>query len=623
MNRKSRFKRHKVFYPCFICGLWMLFSCTRGSSSSLTLQLESPSLSSNSAKTAVLKALNKNARSALITEPDKTPFLFFSFEGNSLAGKGSVQSLIASGGYALEIEVEIPAERDGSTQAGLSSGEQDAQEGFLFFGFLYEDDIVSNPVHSSAKHTKRIEDRAGIKASVVRGSHFKLSLGFDSSETGIQADISGFMLYSELPLALRAAKIIRADYGWNLTEGRARFAFSASGGAISSSVLKTAVPDTVFFQNLPAPVHECRELHIMFAPVNPSEQKAAGQTSPVQNAVELLCGSETLRIFHHPSMQSARIDMRAFKGNFDTVKILSGASLVRGIVVKSGKEAPFSPLSADPGLIMNWPRKNWRNSRFELFSWQRFPSVLILDFADYAVQDAFLKRLAFYVEKKEYAGRLLSDEKMQALHGFNAHDYRAESLASFFNQAEKEGFPLNQSELLLRDILFVNKVIIRRADGIVPGEGAIISISRESPRYLRHLFITHEGLHGIYFTEKNFRAFVDTVFYNLKESDPKAAAFLRRYFEVTPSLNYNTADTYLLKNEFMAYILQQKPSDVKRYFTDVLSVRRYISAAEPRLCEYVRKSEARSFVRAGEAMSAFLYDSWGIEGGNLFSILMD
>jgi hypothetical protein len=59
----------------------------------------------------------------------------------------------------------------------------------------------------------------------------------------------------------------------------------------------------------------------------------------------------------------------------------------------------LSPLLSDPGLILEYPQSQWRDSRYELFSWADFPSILILDSADYAIQSAFFKRLAFFVEK--------------------------------------------------------------------------------------------------------------------------------------------------------------------------------------------------------------------------------
>ena len=78
--------------------------------------------------------------------------------------------------------------------------------------------------------------------------------------------------------------------------------------------------------------------------------------------------------------------------------------------------------------------------------WKQFTEILIDDYKDYKVQDDMLKRLAFFVEKEGYRGRLAKDSEIKNLHGFNAHDYRGESLAAFFTLAAKENFPLNIKE---------------------------------------------------------------------------------------------------------------------------------------------------------------------------------
>ena len=49
--------------------------------------------------------------------------------------------------------------------------------------------------------------------------------------------------------------------------------------------------------------------------------------------------------------------------------------------------------------------------------------MLIFDTASYAVQARFFRRLAFYVEKQGYRGRLLTDAELGSRRGYNAHDY--------------------------------------------------------------------------------------------------------------------------------------------------------------------------------------------------------
>ena len=50
----------------------------------------------------------------------------------------------------------------------------------------------------------------------------------------------------------------------------------------------------------------------------------------------------------------------------------------------------------------------------------------------------------------------------------------------------------------------------------------------------------------------------------------KSLEFLLKYFSVTPSLNYDIKDEYLVQNEFMAYLLQQPLSEVADYLQKLL-----------------------------------------------------
>ena len=166
----------------------------------------------------------------------------------------------------------------------------------------------------------------------------------------------------------------------------------------------------------------------------------------------------------------------------------------------------------------------------------------------------------------------------------------------------------------MRTVLFHNGIIVRTERGIEAGHGAIISISRQSTQSIRYRLLTHECLHGIYFTEERFRETVAAVF---QQTDPRARLFLRRYFELYPSLQYDTDDSYLLQNEFMAYLLQQNSSQLRPYYVDRISWLRVMNKAEPELRAYIRKTDAEDFMQAAEQMSAFLYTRWGLKAGRI------
>ncbi|EPF31268.1 hypothetical protein HMPREF9194_01611 [Treponema maltophilum ATCC 51939] len=601
--------------------LFFFFGCTRARTSSLMLAVGSEDGRGRSqnggaagrdgtivqagagASAAVflpLDALNANARSARIGEGAKSPYMFFAFTAG--AGSNGKQAAFARKGCALELELIVHA-----AEALSRNGENGEP---CFIAFLYADDFSS-----SRSLKKNLTGRSGVKAFIKKNVHFKVSLGFEGGGTFPDPEsVKGFMIYSAVPVELKSAAVTKAYCGWAAEGTMCRFGFSANGGTVDSALLNEGkIPEQTLFSQVPVLLQDgARAVRIMLRTQSEAEPSVSAASALSASDVRIACASDTLRIRRSPAIRSVSIDERSLSSACDSVKIISGADSVEGILLEQRVSDAFTPITADPGLITAWPQKRWRNKNFEFFSWEQFPSVLIFDFVDYNVQNAFLKRLAFFVEKKGFIGKLLTDAQMASSHGFNAHDYRAESLAAFFDKAEKEHFALNESELLLRDILFANGVILRSASGITAGRGAVVSISRESPRFLRERLLVHEGLHGVYFTEESFRREVDEVFY---ATDPVSLRFLKRYFEVNPSLNYNTDDSYLFKNEFMAYTLQQSVGEVKNYYIDRLA--RIINSAEPELCAYIRDTEAAAFTQAAEKMSAFLAENWGINGGRI------
>jgi hypothetical protein len=285
---------------------------------------------------------------------------------------------------------------------------------------------------------------------------------------------------------------------------------------------------------------------------------------------------------------------------------------------------PFpAPLEADPGLILEWPSENWRNAGYEIFRWPQFPSILIFDTADYTVQDRLLKRLAFFTEKAGFRGRLASDAEIAELHGWNAHDYRAEDLARFFEAARKANFPLLDEERRLERILNAEGIIHMESNGaITAGEGAVISISRESAPYLRGMFMAHEAFHGIFFIDEDFRAFSRSRWEGL---DSTAKRFITSYFDYQ---HYDIKDNYLMVNEFMAHVLQQPVSQVKRYFGETLPARletspwRRSALPEKDSASNTWPALAESFTAEAEAFSAYVNRRWGLAAGRVRMIAL-
>jgi hypothetical protein len=247
------------------------------------------------------------------------------------------------------------------------------------------------------------------------------------------------------------------------------------------------------------------------------------------------------------------------------------------------------------------------SSAFAVYRWDRFPSVIVLDMADFAEQDRMFSRLAFYLEKRGYRGRLLTDAQLAGKHGWNAHDYGSEELAAFFDAAEAARFPLDPEELLLRGIALREGVIERRDDSgggsaLVPGSGAVLSISRSSSRYERMLLLAHESYHGIFFCQAEYRALCE----RLWEAAPSAERlFMTR---LLAGLGYDPASHILVVNEYQAYLLQQPRSLAPAYFGRVgklLAGQAGVPTAAEVLPELLRDEAAlEDFLKARYAIEA-------------------
>lgn len=287
----------------------------------------------------------------------------------------------------------------------------------------------------------------------------------------------------------------------------------------------------------------------------------------------------------------------------------------------------FEPIPADPGGVLRYPIETWRDRRYEVFSWDVFPEILIFDTATYAVQDRLFKRLAFFVEKAGFRGRLASDEEIANLHGWNAHDYKASDLAAFFEAARKRNFPLLAEERELEFLLLSEGIIAKNsALEIIPGRGAIISISRESDktdRNLRYRFMAHEAFHGIYFIDEDFRSFSRQ---RWDAFPAPAKKFLLAFFDFQA---YDTKDPGLIVNEFMAHVLQQPVSQAAWYFGEY-QPNRMITTSPWRRAFLPEKEEinaggvsywpeiAAAFTAEGEIFSAYVNRRWGLAAGRVW-----
>lgn len=480
------------------------------------------------------------------------------------------------------------------------------------FSFLTEEDF------SNGKLIKTHHDKAAVSFNfndfLQETDQFSISLGFPKNSSIPK----GFFIKTKDKYKILSVKITKLSCGFDFSKNEF-YSFCANGGILNKSSKKvdlSGIPFSFASQNTKTSLLPVIEISLKDSKI----------------PVRLLISSEkiTVRSSNENSTDSkkVKIPLASLKNPFSSIEITENQENVESILVEQNdeellldssteKNSPLIPYKIDPGLIMSWPKSSWRGIDYELFEWDRFSNILFFDTANYAVQDDFFRRLAYFVEKKGFKGRLLSDEELAGKHGYNAHDYRSEDLARFFQKADEENFPLNKKELLLKEILLKNGVIVENQGKIEGGSGAVISISQESSMYLRRTFVAHEGWHGIYFVDEDFRNTVSAVFYSLLAQDKTSLDFLIRYFEVTPSLNYDTSDEYLLKNEFMAYMLQRSVPQVEQYYVDMAS-RNHAQSKIKTEADYIIQTKAQSFVGASTMLEDYVLQRWNLQAGRVW-----
>lgn len=234
------------------------------------------------------------------------------------------------------------------------------------------------------------------------------------------------------------------------------------------------------------------------------------------------------------------------------------------------------PQLKDLTFIMNNSVTNWSNPTFEIYKWDKSPNVLIFDTINYSFQSLMFKRLAFYVEKKDFIGSIYSLKELEEEKGWNGHDYNSNDLARFFNQLNFEGHDITRGEEILLDILIKNEIIKFTEYGYIGNGGAIISCSRSSLYNHRKTILNHEAFHGLFFTSPEFQMITTSVW---EELDTLSKDIWILYLEF---LGYNTADNELIINEFMAYLLQVSEDEVYQYLKEIVYYRLYYGFPENR-----------------------------------------
>ena len=488
---------------------------------------------------------------------------------------------------------------------------QSDADAVLRYGFLGNEDFTIDGKFIKKKYpdTRRIQIQADEKKAPQL---FDLSFAIQKNDNIEKYVPEGFFIYSTVRCRVIAACVVPAEIGFDVSKEIPYYGFACNGGLIdfenqsfdfSGSSMVFPVQSNMK-QSMP-------EFRILL-----SENPELKTTREHSVKVQFNAGGEKLYLNNVIAARELIIPAGALNAPFSRTELTENAECVESVIMRGTKisgDEVIDPVRTDPGLILNYKTSQWRTVDYELYEWDRFPQILFFDTRNYEVQDRFFRRMAFFVEKQGYKGRLLSNEELGDMHGYNAHDYSAASMASFFNKAVDLAFPLNEEELLLKRILIHNGLFEDDGMYVKANEGGLVSVSRETPLWSRTNLLAHEGWHTIFFRDAEFRNYVSAVYYTF---DPTSLEFLIDYFKSQPALGYDINDEYLMHNEFMAYIMQQKLSEVAKYFVH-LANRGTVISFTPDLAAYVRHTEGRGFEDAANALNDFVFDKYGIVCGNI------
>ena len=277
-------------------------------------------------------------------------------------------------------------------------------------------------------------------------------------------------------------------------------------------------------------------------------------------------------------------------------------------------KAPMKALSADFKQILENNPAQWRYSDWEVYSWESFPGIFIIDFQNLSIQSHMLKRLSYFVEKKGYTGKIHNFVRLYGKTDWNAHNYKAKDLAAFFTEAQRSGALLTSAETYLRELLVANGIIDKNGAGYSGGEDkGIVSVSQESTPHVRAMLLTHEGYHGLFYAAPGLK---DLVYDLWEKLAPEAQEMWIEYLRTADVWNYDYENGYLLRNEILGYLMQQK--DFGEYFDNMMFPR--LLKRSPGNAELFRQNHdvaREAFLDMAGKIGTFLLDNFNLSPGNL------
>ncbi len=220
----------------------------------------------------------------------------------------------------------------------------------------------------------------------------------------------------------------------------------------------------------------------------------------------------------------------------------------------------LDPLPADPATVLHYDPRLWRRPDYELFAWERFPGILILDTADYAVQDRFFKRLAFFVEKQGYRGRLVSRAGGERAARVQRPRLPGRGPGPLLRGGRCPGLRLEPGGGAAARHPDRQRPAARRRQRAADGRARCCRSRSESSDLLRAHLLTHEAFHGLFFTLPRYREACEAAWRELEEPERR---FWRLFLDWG---GYDFHDGFLAANEMQAYLFQQPRAGLNFYF---------------------------------------------------------
>ena len=386
-----------------------------------------------SEKMSTLVALDSNAQSGTIKQSDYANFKFTEKQKELFKEIYQQNSTVA-----LTVRLLLKPTKK---QAALMENSDIA---VFRFGFL-----DSNDFSSKGKFIKQFYPDN--KRILVSGKEknapqsFDISFAIQKNDDIEKVIPQGFFIYSTVRCKVVAACVVPAELGFDLTSQVPFYGFACNGGIVdfTNSDFDFSGASMLF------PVQNSNSISMPEFVFNLYDNDELNSTYERSVRAEINIGGEKLFIKNVKPAREIVIPSAALKAPFSSIKLLANKECLASVILRAthiaGKEV-LKPVRTDPGLILNYSPKYWRTLDYEIFEWDRYPGIIFFDTRNYDVQDNFFRRMAYFVEKAGYKGRLLTNGELKGKHGYNAHDYSSQSMANFFNKATELGFELNDEE---------------------------------------------------------------------------------------------------------------------------------------------------------------------------------